>query len=286
MARTRVLPVTVYSPDSSLAHPRTMLRAMFRDLAVGRELAMRLAVRDLSAQYRQAFLGFLWAIVVPLANAIVWLFLSGTGVVKLSTTPLPYTVYVFTGTMLWAVFMDAVNAPLQGATAARPMLAKVNFPREAIVVSGVYQTLFNATIKVFLVLLVGIWFGVAPSWGGLLIPIGALSLVMVGTSIGVLVTPIGLLYQDVGRGLPILLQFLMYSTPVVFAMPEEGLAATVFRFNPLTPVIETTRAWLTGQSPEMLSAFVVVNSVVALFLLLVWLVYRLAMPILIERMGA
>lgn len=280
------LPVTVYTPDSSLSNPRTLLRAMFRDLIMGRGLAWRLAVRDLSAQYRQTLLGFLWALILPLANTVVWIFLSSSGVVKLDDTAVPYPVYVFVGTMLWAVLMDAVNAPLQGTTAAKPMLAKINFPREAIIVSGIYQTLFNAVIKITLLLIVLIWLGIIPGWGALLIPVGVMSLIMAGTAIGLLLTPIGLLYQDIGRGLPLLLQFLMYTTPVVFAMPKEGLAAAVFRYNPLTPIIETTRAWLTGQQAEMLTYFLVVNLMVASLLLIVWVIYRLAMPILIERMSA
>ena len=39
----------------------------------------------------------------------------------------------------------------------------------------------------------------------------------------------------------------------------------------ITPLILNARAWFTGQPPQ---------------LLLVWMVYRLAMPILIERMSA
>ena len=45
-------PVIVYTPDSSLASPWRMIRTMFRDLVASRSLAWRLAVRDLSAQYR------------------------------------------------------------------------------------------------------------------------------------------------------------------------------------------------------------------------------------------
>ena len=41
---------------------------MLRDLVASRELAWRLAVRDISSQYRLAFLGFLWAIILPLAG--------------------------------------------------------------------------------------------------------------------------------------------------------------------------------------------------------------------------
>ncbi len=279
-------PITIYTPESVLANPRKMLRDMFYDLAAGRELAWRLAVRDISAQYRQTLLGFLWALILPLANTLVWLFLSESGVISIKETVLPYPVYVFVGTMLWSIFMDAVNAPLQGTTASKSMLAKINFPREAIIVSGVYQTIFSACIKLVLVLIAIAILGITPGWGVLFIPFALLSLIMVGTAIGLLITPIGLLYNDVGKAIPLLMQFMMYITPVVFPMPKEGLAAKLFIFNPITPLILTGRDLLTGKVPEFLSYFIAVNLVTVMLFLVVWIIYRLAMPILIERMSA
>lgn len=280
------LPVTVYTPDSRLQHPGRLLHEMFADLWIGRELAWRLTVRDISAQYRQAVLGILWAFLLPLANTLTWIFLNSSGVVAVGETDLPYPIYVFTGTMLWAIFMDALNAPLKQTEAARAMLAKLNFPREALIVSGIYQTLFNAGIKIALLLVALSLMGVGPGWNLLLFPLGVLSLVMVGTAIGLLLTPVGLLYTDIGKGLPLLMQFLMYLTPVVFPMPKEGWAATLFGLNPLSPLILTARDWLTGFPPEFLGAFVTVNLLALGLLLMVWVVYRLAMPILIERMSA
>jgi len=278
--------VTIYTPESALASPGRMLRAMFGDLAAGRELAWRLAVRDIRAQYRQAFLGILWAFIIPLVNAIAWIFLNGSGIISVADTSLPYPVYAFTGTMLWAIFMEALNAPLQQVNAARGMLAKLNFPREALIVSGLYQVLFNAAIKLVLLLCVLFLFGITPGWGVILFPLGVVSLLLVGTAVGLLITPVGLLYTDVGRALPLLMQFLMFVSPVVFPVPETGWAATLFHLNPLTPVILAGRGWLTGASPAALDGFLLVNSVAFLLLLSVWAVYRVAMPILIERMSA
>ena len=280
------LPVTIYTPDSSLASPGKMLRDMARDLLASRELAWRLAMRDISAQYRQAFLGILWAFILPLANTLVWVFLSGSGVIKVTDTSLPYPVYVFSGSMLWAILMDAINAPLQQTTAAKAMLAKLNFPRESLVVSGIYQTLFNAGIKIALLLVVLPFLGVDLGWNLLLFPIALLSLILIGTTIGLMLTPIGVLYTDIGNGLPLLMQFLMYLTPVVFAMPKEGLAAILFSINSLTPIILTARDWLTGLPAEHLTGFVVVNLFALGLIAAVWIVFRLAMPILIERMSA
>lgn len=279
------LPVTIYTPESSLAHPGKMLRDMFRDLAASRELSWRLAQRDIKAQYRQAFLGILWAFILPLANTLTWVFLSKAGIVSVADTGLPYPVYVFTGTMLWAIFMDSLNAPMQQVNSARGMLSKLNFPREALIVSGIYQTAFNAAIKIALLLAVLVIMGINPGWHLLLFPLGVASLMMVGTTLGLLITPVGMLYGDVGRTLPLLMQFLMYVTPVVFPMPKEGWAATLFSLNPATPLILTARNWLTGQTPEYLGYFLAVNCIAAMLFLVVWGIYRLAMPILIERMG-
>ena len=282
----RPLKETIYTPDSELLSLGTLLRSMWSDLLASRELAWRLTVRDLSAQYRQTFLGFLWALILPLSNTLVWIFLSRSGVVNLSDTPLPYPVYVFTGTMIWAILMDAMNAPLQIVTASKSMLVKINFPREALVVSGIYQTLVNALIKVALLLIALLLMGNYLDWSVLLFPIGLLSLILVGTVIGLALTPVGLLYSDVGKAIPLLMQFLMYLTPVVFAMPKGGLSLTLFQINPLTPLILTARDWLTGQPPEFLGYFMVVNVIAILLLFLFWVIFRLAMPILIERMGS
>jgi len=293
----RTLNITVYTPESSIRHPVRMVYEMFQDLFAGRELAWRLAVRDISAHYRQTALGLLWAFILPLANTVVWMFLSSSGIVTIRDTSLPYPIYVFSGTMIWAIFMDAVNAPLQQTINAKQMLAKINFPRESLVMSGVYQALFNGAIKVALllsVLLVSLLstFKFAqgwtfnPGWSLILFPFGILSLVLTGTAIGLLLTPIGVLYTDIGKSLPLLMQFLMYLSPVVYDIPTVPWAAAVFKLNPITPLIMTTRDWLTGISPEHTDYFLIVNVFILAILLVVWVIYRAAMPILIERMSA
>ena len=128
--------------------------------------------------------------------------------------------------------------------------------------------------------------GVYPDWGLLLFPFAVLALIVAGTAVGLLVTPIGLLYRDVGKGLPLLMQFLMYLSPVVFPMPPGGIAARVFEGNPMTPLIGAGRDWLTGGTTANVSTFILVNLAFLLLLLAVGIVYRLAMPILIERLGS
>ncbi|WP_167631302.1 ABC transporter permease [Mariprofundus ferrooxydans] len=276
----------IYTPDSSLANPFKMVRAMYCDLGTAHGLAKRLATRDISAQYRQSLLGILWAFILPLATTVVWIVLNGSGIVSVGETPIPYAAYVFSGTMLWAILTEAINSPLQATNAGKSMLTKINFPREALLLSGAYQILFNAIIKTALMLVALIVIGVYPGWSLLLFPFAILSLVIVGLSIGLIFTPVAVLWGDIGRIIPVAMQFLMYFTPVIFAMPKEGFGLVIFEMNPFTPLILTARDWLTGMTPEFLGYFIVVN-VAALGLLIFGLIiYRLAMPILIERMSS
>ncbi len=278
--------VKIYTPESVLRNPKAMLLSMLRDLNAARELSWQLAIRDINAQYRQAALGFIWAFIMPLANTAVWLFIQRAGIVSIQATTLPYSVYVFTGTILWAIFMDAVNAPLQQTISAKPMLAKINFPYEALVVSGIYQTLFNGVIKIAVLIVVLLFLGINPGWQILLFPLAVVALILAGTALGLVLTPIGVLYTDIGKGLPLLMQFLMYLTPVVYPMPKNDLAASLFQLNPITPLILTARDFLTGVAPEYLGSFISVNLGMMILVGLMWVVYRAAMPILIERMSA
>ncbi len=279
------LPVRVYSPESPLRHPGQLLREMFRDLLASRELAWRLFVRDTSAQYRQSILGYVWAFIPPLVASLPFIFLNAQGVVAIKDTSIPYAAYAMIGTIIWQVFVDALNSPIKTVTSAKSMLTRINFPREAILLAGLGQVIFNFLIR--LVLLVGVfaWFKITPPATAWLFPFGILSLIMIGFMFGVLLTPLGLLYNDVQQLIPIGAMFLMFLTPVLYPQPEGGLAGWVAQWNPLTPLVTTTRDWLTLGATNHLPGFLIVSGVASALLFLGWVIYRLALPHIIARIG-
>ena len=75
--------IRVYSPEPLLGHPVVLVRSIARDLLAARELAWRLFVRDLSAQYRQTFLGYIWVFLPPLAASLTFIFLNSQGIVRI-----------------------------------------------------------------------------------------------------------------------------------------------------------------------------------------------------------
>lgn len=276
----------IYTPESPLRHPRQLLVAMMRDLWMARILAWRLIVRDVSANYRQTALGYFWAILPPLVTAMLWIFLNYSQVLVVRDTGVPYAAYALTGTIFWQLFIDALNAPLTQVNANRLMLAKVNFPKEALVLSGIVQVFFSFFIK-FVVLVVLLIILQVPIHGTvflLVLPVSGF--VLLGTVLGVLLVPIGMLYRDIQQGIGIVINPLMYLTPVVYPAPAVGILAILMRYNPLSPLFQLVRDSLFTGLPGSLDATMMILAITVVLAFSGWLVYRLALPILIERLDA
>lgn len=281
----RSLQATVYSPESPLRHPGRLFREMFHDLFASRGLAWRLFIRDTSAQYRQSLLGLLWAFVPPLLASLPFVFLNSQGVIAIEDTSIPYAAYAMIGTIIWQIFVDALNCPLKSVTAAKSMLTKINFPREAILLSGLLQVFLTLLIRLALLAGVCAWFRVSLPMTALLFPVGALGVILVGFMVGILITPIGLLYSDVQQALPVATTFMMFLTPVLYPPPKSGAAAILASWNPIAPLITVTRDWLTTGNSAQLPAFLAVTGIALVLLVIGWIMYRLALPHLISRIG-
>ncbi|RXP52923.1 ABC transporter permease [Lutibacter sp. HS1-25] len=263
-----------------------LLKASFHDIIASRFLAKQLAVRDITAQYRQSYLGIVWAFITPLTTAFVWIFLNMSGTIQLTDTGIPYPVYAFAGTLLWSILNESINSPMASTKSAGGILSKINFPKEALLVSGIYKLLFNSAIKIVLLLVFLVVFGIGFHSSLLLFPFAFLGVILFGTTIGLFITPIGMLYNDIAKIISLGLGFLMYITPVVYAIPKEGIMRTFMELNPLTPLILTTRDLIVGLEPQYLTYYFALI-VVCLPLLCIGLVfYRISIPIIVERMSS
>jgi lipopolysaccharide transport system permease protein len=276
----------VYTPESSLRRPSKLFGEMWRDLLASRELAWRLMRRDITAQYRQSFFGILWAFLPPIVAAAGFTLAARSTVLNVGATDIPYPAYIVFSMALWQTFVEALNGPLQGVTNAKQMLSRINFPREAVVLAKLGEVFFNFGIKLLLIAAVFLWYEVTVSWKALLAPLALVSLVMLGTLFGLLLTPLGVLYQDVSKGLLLAAGLWFFLTPVIYPVPRGGTFGAVVRLNPVTPLLATTRELATTGEVSSLQAFIVVSAVTAAGMLVAWVLFRLAMPLVVERMGA
>jgi lipopolysaccharide transport system permease protein len=113
----------------------------------------------------------------------------------------------------------------------------------------------------------------------LLVPLGLAALAVLGLAIGILLAPVALLYDDISRGLTLVLSFGFFLTPVVYPIP----AGSPLRWNPVAPIFDTVRNWLIGEGPAQ--GFYAVTAIGAALLVFAWLFFRLARPHFVSRLG-
>ncbi|MBW4560985.1 MAG: ABC transporter permease [Mojavia pulchra JT2-VF2] len=259
---------------------------MGRDLLASRELAWRLLVRDISAQYRQSLLGIFWAFIPPVITAAGFTLAKSNGIVNIGNTELPYAAYVMFSMSLWQTFVEALNGPIQAVTAAKSMLARINFPREALIVAKLGEVFFNFGIKLILIVGLFIWFKIPVTLSLILAPVALIHLILLGTFIGLLLAPMGALYQDVTKGLTLITGFWLFLTPVVYPVPSNGVFGNIVKLNPVTPLLVTTRELATTGVISDPQGFWIASLIAILGLLLTWIIYRLAMPFVVERISS
>lgn len=277
---------TVYTPESPLRRPVQMLKSMWKDLKVSKELAWRLTVRDISAMYRQSLLGITWAFLPPIAMTAAFVFLNQSKVLQTGSGGIPYPAFVLVGMVFWQLFTESLLSPLRIVTSAKVILVKVNFPREALMISAVLQTLFNFGIKFLLVIAVFAWYQLPVPWTVALIPFAVISLVVFGLVLGILLVPLGVLYNDVSQGLSIITTFWLFITPVAYTPGEGGLLASLARYNPVTPLVSIARDWMITGSFAHFNGFLLVSLLSLAAVFLGWVVYRISLPIILDKMSA
>lgn len=280
------LPIFVYTPASAVRSPVQMVRQMYRDLSTSRELAWRLMVRDISSRYRQSFLGVSWALLSPIVSALIFVMLNRYKIINVGDTEMPYPAFVMFGTILWQLFTISIRAPLQSVESNKFMLAKTNFSREALLLAAVGQTLFDLGIRLPILLVVFLVSQVSLTWGMLLVPFAMFMLILLGIALGLLITPIGALYRDVSAMLGALTNVWFYLTPVIYPLPQEGPIAFLGVLNPVSPLLSGARDLATKGTLSAPIPFAAMSVLTLLVLVFAWIIYRLSMPILIERMGA
>lgn len=268
-----------YRSDPELSNPRGFLTRAFADLASSLAIGWTLHKAGFGSRRRAALLGWIWLVVPPFATAATCLYFQSRRILDTGPTKLPYSLHVFIGVIVWQLLVDSMQAPIQQIRSARGIVTRSTLPHEALLIAGLWDVLVGAAIRLPLILVAALAVGVPPGWSALLIPVGMLAVILFGFGLGLLIAPLGVLYDDVQRAMFLITGVWFVLTPVMYSADRGGLS----RLNPLTPLLDTTRSWLV--TPAIAPGFSIVVSASSLLLPIAWLAYRLARPHIVETLG-
>jgi len=246
-------------------------------------LLRAMAGTRLKMRYRYSVLGWLWAVLQPLALMTVYSFIFSR-ITTYRTDPAPYAVFVLAGLIPWSFCSTSVSTAAAGMLSHRSLMAKVYFPREVIPLSYVAASVVDLAIALLLLVAMMIFAGMPITSGALWAVLPGFVLVMFVAALCLLVSSIQVRIRDLGVALPLLLQILMFTTPVVYpaaAIPDE--IRDLYWLNPLAILVEQFRAALFGTSAPDAGRLAYCVILAILCLVLSYYVFKRIEPTIVDE---
>ncbi len=117
-------------PSHLIYRHHARLRTSLREVWTSRDIIFTLAERDIRAQYKQATLGVLWALIAPLAMlAIFTIIFSRTA--KYGIPGIPYPIFAYIGILCWTFFSQALGTGGTSLLTNNALMSKTQFPGNA-----------------------------------------------------------------------------------------------------------------------------------------------------------
>ncbi|MEK0445244.1 MAG: hypothetical protein RLZZ399_565 [Verrucomicrobiota bacterium] len=212
-----------------------------------RELLWTLALRDLRLRYRQTALGVLWVVFQPVAGAGIFAVVFGW-VAGFSGGEPRYFLYSLAGLLGWNAFQSTLSKASMSIIGNGPLVSKVYFPRLLLPFATVFSTLVDFILGVLVFLGTALLSDWRPSFALAMVPLWLACGLLMALGTGLLAASVMTRFRDVQHVLPMLLPFMMYATPVAYALKEVPAAwRWWFEINPMSWVIEGMRAGFLGR---------------------------------------
>lgn len=236
----------------SSTHQRR-IAPVFRELVRSRQLLLGLVWKDIRVRYRYTAIGFLWAILEPVALMLILTFvfsvvLADKAAFARPSGDTPYAVFLLCGLVFWQFFSNALNNATQSLLESANLVRKVRFTREIVPLAAMGYPLVNLLIGIALLLVLHLLLGGTLTWHALwLLPLLVVQLAL-AVGLGLLLSCGNVRYRDVGYMVSVALIFGFYASPVFYGLEfvtaNKSIPAWVsvaYQANPMAGLITAYR---------------------------------------------
>jgi lipopolysaccharide transport system permease protein len=237
-----------------------------------REVAVQIALRDITVRYRQTILGALWAILQPVATMVVFSIFFGR-LAHLPSEGSAYPVFSLAGLVPWTFFANAVLLGSDSLVSNQMLVSKTYFPRIFIPAGVLVAGLVDLGIATVVLLVIVVAYGIAPSPTMLAIPVFVGVAFAAALGVSSALSALNVRYRDVRYVVPFAIQIWLFATPVAYPVtllhePWRTIAAV----NPMVGVVEGFR-WAVLGTTNASWGLMAVSAATALLLFIAGLAY-------------
>ena len=276
--------VKTYEPDNILKQGYfSIFKRIFQEIVQNRWLTLQLFKRDFFAIYKQSFIGVLWAIIIPFVSVGTFVILNRSGVFNIGSIKTPYAIYAIFGMAIWQIFSTGLIASSNSLIKAGSMIVKINFSKKSLVIASLCQSILSFLIQFLVCLILFFYYGISPKIYILLLPILIIPIFLLTLGLGFIFSILNGIMRDIGNALSILITFLMFLTPVLYAKPKTGLLAKISFYNPLYYLVSFPRDLILSGNTNELTGYIISTIFAFIILLVCIFVFHLSETRIAER---
>jgi ABC-type polysaccharide/polyol phosphate export permease len=221
---------------------RTKLLPLLRGLWRTRTLIRTLARKDFHVRYRRSSIGLLWAIGLPLIQAVVLAIIFSR--IARFGTPVRYPIYVLSGTLPWTFFSGAFQSATTSIVDGSSLATKVYFPRAAFPLMTVASTfhgyLPGVAVMIGLAAALRVHLGVALLY---LIP-STILMVLLTAAFSLCFASLHVYFRDMKYVVAASIFPWYWATGVIFPLNRLGGLKKWLELNPTVGMVQLNRAAL------------------------------------------
>lgn len=226
-----------------------------------RVLLRELVKTDFKLRYQGSIMGYVWSVLKPLMLFAV-MYVVFVRFLKFGADVPHFSVALLLGTVLWGFFNETTNLSMSSIVMRGDLIRKLNFPKQIIVISISLNAMINLLISLVIVILFGLINGVSISIYAFLAPVLLLELYMFSLGISFLLATIYVRFRDIGPIWEVVLQILMYMTPMIYPVSlvinYSERIAKILLLNPLAQIMQDMRYLLV--SDKNITVWMLINN--------------------------
>lgn len=224
-----------------------------RMLYKSRYMVKMLALRELKTTYIGSVFGFLWAVINPLAQLVIYSVVFG---VFFKSTPDPvyktdsFLLFLLCGIVPWQFFSQALTSSTGVVLANRNLIKKAaGFPSEILPVTSVISNIISHFIGVVLLLLVILFYQGTFTMASPLILVYMFFIAVFSVGLGWVLSSVNVFLRDIQQIIGLIMMGWFFFTPVFYpASIIPSQYQIVLKINPMFHMVEGYRlALLAGK---------------------------------------
>ncbi|SDK84225.1 ABC transporter permease [Lacicoccus qingdaonensis] len=246
------------------------MKTYLKEMLSRKDLLYYLVRSGLKAEHRNSYLGYLWWLLDPLLNVLVFYFLIVVILDRGDTENFP--LFLVIGLIVWRCISTTLNSSSGSIMRYSSIVSQVYLPKSLFPISFTLTQLFNFSFGFIVIAGFLAWFRVMPGWEIVFLPLLIIIQTTFLLAIGMILAYVTVFVRDIENVLQYVTRAFFYASPIIWEggrlPPEYGWAVT---YNPIAVIVTAYRDILMYASlPNFLGLGIIFVISAAVIVFMIW----------------